>query len=43
MATFHNDIVGSIRVPPLPNARLPRDITRWAIRGWPVHYLNTHL
>jgi hypothetical protein len=27
IATFHNDTVGSIWVPPLPSARLPRDTT----------------
>jgi hypothetical protein len=43
MATFRNDIVGSIRVPPRPSARLPRDTTLYAIRGWPVHYPNAHL
>ena len=42
MATFHNDRVGPIRVPPLPSARLPRDTTLWAIRGWPVHYPGIH-
>jgi hypothetical protein len=39
MATNCNDIIGSIRVPPLPSACLPRDTTRWAICGWPIHYL----
>jgi hypothetical protein len=43
MAIFRNDIVGPIWVPPIPSARPPRDTTRWAIRGWPVHYLNAHL
>jgi hypothetical protein len=43
MATFHNDIVGSIRVPPLPSARLPHDTTCWAIRGWLVYYPGAHL
>jgi hypothetical protein len=43
MATFHNDTVGSIRVSPLTSARLPHDTTRWAIRGWPVHYPGAHL
>jgi hypothetical protein len=38
MATFRNDIVGSIWVPLLPSARLPRDTIHWAIHGWPVHY-----
>jgi hypothetical protein len=28
------------RVAPLPSARLPCDTTRWAICGWPVHYLG---
>jgi hypothetical protein len=27
MTTFHNDIIGSIQVPPLPSAHLPRDTT----------------
>jgi hypothetical protein len=43
MATFRNDTVGSIRVSPLPSARLPHDTTRWAIRGWPVYYPNALL
>jgi hypothetical protein len=42
MTTFHKDTVWSIRVPPLPSARLPCDTTRWAIRGWPVHYSRAH-
>jgi len=44
MTTFHNDLVGPIRVPPLPSARLPRDITCRAscIHGWPVHYPGIH-
>jgi hypothetical protein len=35
IASFRNDIIGSIRVQPLPSARLPHDTTHWAIRGWP--------
>jgi hypothetical protein len=27
MPNFYNDIIGSIRVPPLPSAHLPRDIS----------------
>jgi hypothetical protein len=43
MTTFNNDIVGSIRVPPLPSAHLPHDTTRWAICGWPIHYPDDDL
>jgi hypothetical protein len=38
MTTFCNDIIGLIRVPALPTARLTRDITHWAIGGWHIHY-----
>jgi hypothetical protein len=34
MTTFHNDIIGSIQVSPLPSAQLPHDTTHYAIRGW---------
>jgi hypothetical protein len=40
MATFHNDIIGSVQVPPLPIACLPLDTTHWAIRGWPPYTVN---
>jgi hypothetical protein len=43
MSIFHNDIIGMIRDPPLPSAHLKHDTTRWAICGWPVHYLGEHL
>jgi hypothetical protein len=43
LATFHNDIIGLIWVPPLPSVRLPRDTTRWTIHGWPIQYPNAHL
>ena len=38
MTTVHLTVKKSIRVPPLPSTRLPRDTARGAIRGWPVHY-----
>jgi hypothetical protein len=40
MATFYNDITGSIRIPPLPSGRLPCDTSHWAICGWPIHYAD---
>jgi hypothetical protein len=32
MATFHNDTIRSVRIPPLPSAHLPRNT---AHRGYP--------
>jgi hypothetical protein len=37
------NIVGSIQVPPIPSACLPRGTTWWTIRVWPVHYPGEHL
>jgi hypothetical protein len=36
VATFHNDIIGSIWVSPLSSSRLSRDTTHWAIRGYTI-------
>jgi hypothetical protein len=43
MTTFHNDIIGAIRITSLHSARFPHDTLHWAIHAWPVHYLGVHL
>jgi hypothetical protein len=39
---FVTTIKESSQVPPFPSARLPRDTTLKATRGWPVYYPNIH-
>jgi hypothetical protein len=43
MATFHNDAIGSVWIPPLSSACLSHDTSHWGIRGWLIHYPSVHL